>query len=146
MKAKTLALGIVTVGIAAVSSPLAAQVVEQPWHLSGQVGTYELDSTRNTRTDDVWWQVGFGRFFGDHFSLDLEYDEFSGTYRGYDTVAPGATYDQWKLSNWGLMGRYHFTEKKIRPYVAFGLGVLKHRNVAQRDAGGGAVHSIRSGI
>jgi hypothetical protein len=102
---------------------------DQPWHLTGQIGGMKLDSGRQTRDDDVWLSVGFGRFIGNNFSLDLEYDEFSGTFTEYDTVAPGATFDQWKLSNVGLMGRYHFGDKVLRPYVAFGLGYLSYRNV-----------------
>ena len=27
------------------------------------------------------------------------------------------------------MGRYHFTDKAFRPYVAVGAGALKHRNI-----------------
>jgi hypothetical protein len=66
---------------------------DQPWHLTSQIGGMKLDSGRQTRDDDVWWSVGFGRFIGNNFSLDLEYDEFSGTFTEYDTVAPGATFE-----------------------------------------------------
>jgi hypothetical protein len=78
---------------------------------------------------DVWWGVGFGRFFGNNLSLDLEYDEFEGTYRDYNVMVPGATFDQWGMSNVGVMGRYHFGDGNLRPYVAAGLGYLSHRNI-----------------
>jgi OOP family OmpA-OmpF porin len=142
VKTKTFLLGLVATGIAVGVAPLAAQVVEQPWHLSGQVGTYYLDDARDTRNDDVWWQVGFGRFFGDHFSLDLEYDEFSGTYRQADLISPGTSNDQWNLEHLGLMGRYHFTQGKFRPYVAFGTGLLKESNLVGSDRN----HTLRLGV
>ena len=81
----------------------------------------KLDSARETRDDGVWYSVGFGRFFGNNISLDLEYDEYEGT------VSSSASFfdpddDQWKLSTWGLMGRYHFGQRAFRPYLAAGLG------------------------
>jgi len=128
MKKTKLVLTLAAVGFALGSSGLWADE-EQPWHVTGMVGGASLDKSRDTRNDDVLWGIGFGRFFGNDLSLDLEYDEFSGTYRGYDTVAPGATYDQWKLSNWGLQGRYYFGERTLRPFLTVGIGYLKHRSV-----------------
>jgi OOP family OmpA-OmpF porin len=132
MKTRNLALTIAAASLALGTSNLAADG-DQPWHISGQVGTLHYDNDRNVREDDVWWSVGFGKFFGNNFSLDVEYDQFSGTWRDYQTVAPGATYDQWKTSNWGLMGRYFIGQSKFRPYVAAGFGWLRHRNVSDED-------------
>lgn len=102
---------------------------DQPWHVTGTFGTINLDNDRNTRNNDVLWGVGFGRFFGNNVSLDVEYDQFSGTYEDTQQMVPGATYDQWKLSNWGVMGRYYIGQANVRPFLAVGLGSLKHRNV-----------------
>ncbi len=129
MKTRKLAIALAAAGLVFGTNNVTADA-DQPWHLTGQIGGMKLDSSRDTRDDDVWLSVGFGRFFGNKFSVDLEYDEFEGTFRNYNNIAPGATFDQWKLSNWGLMGRYHFGERKVRPYVAFGVGLQKHRNVA----------------
>ena len=109
MKTRNLVLTIAAASLAFGTSNLAADA-EQPWHVTGAVGTVHFDQARNARENDVWWSVGFGRFFGNNVSIDVEYDQFTGTWRDYDTVAPGATYDKWKLSNWGLMGRYYFGE------------------------------------
>jgi len=132
MKTRNLLVTLAAASLALGTTQLAADA-DQPWHLTAQVGSMNLDNTRNTRTNDIWWSFGFGRYFGNNFSLDVEYDEFSGTFRDYQTVAPGATYDQWKLSNWGVMGRYHFGESRVRPYLAAGFGWLKHRNVSSED-------------
>ena len=106
---------------------------DQPWHVTGQFGSMNLDNERNTRNNDVWWSVGFGRFIGNNWSIDLEYDQFSGTYEDAQAMVPGSTYDQWKLSNWGGMVRYHLGQAKVRPYVAVGLGSQRHRNVMNTD-------------
>jgi OOP family OmpA-OmpF porin len=129
VKTRNLVLALAAAGLALGTANLSAEV-DQPWHLTGQLGGVKLDSDRNTSNEDIWWSVGFGRFFGDHFSLDLEYDEYSGTIENFASIAPpGATFDEWKLSNIGLMGRYHFTDSAVRPYLAFGIGRQKHRNI-----------------
>jgi OOP family OmpA-OmpF porin len=133
VKTRNLISSLVVAGLA-FGAVNAMADADQPWHFTGQVGGMNLDSDRNTRDDDVWWSVGFGRFFGNNVSLDLEYDEFQGTYRDYATMVPGATYDQWGLSQWGLMGRYFFTDAAVRPFLAGGVGYIKHRNVMAEDS------------
>jgi len=132
MKTRKLILALTAAGLALGASNLVADV-DQPWHLTGQVGGMKLDSDRNVRDNDVWWSLGFGKYLTNNFSLDLEYDEFSGTYTDYDVAVPGATYDKWTLSNWGLMGRYHIGNSNVRPYLAFGAGNTKHGSVLDTD-------------
>jgi OOP family OmpA-OmpF porin len=132
VKTKILISSLAAAGLAFAATNAMADA-DQPWHITGQIGGVELDSDRNTRDNDVWWSVGFGRFFGNNFSLDLEYDEFSGTYKDYATQVPGATYDEWSMSQWGIMSRYHFGESAVRPFLAGGIGYMKHRNVMSED-------------
>jgi len=133
VRTKILVSSLAAAGLAFAATNALADA-DQPWHITGQVGGVKLDSDRNTRDDDVWWSVGFGRFFGNNFSLDIEYDDFSGEYEDYATQVPGSTYDEWALSQWGVMGRYHFGDSAVRPYLAAGLGYLKHRNVMSEDS------------
>ena len=132
MNKKILISSLAAAGLALAAGNAVADA-DQPWHITGQVGGVALDSDRNTRDNDVWWSVGFGRFFGNNFSLDLEYDEFSGTYRDYAAQVPGATYDEWSMSQWGVMSRYHFGESAVRPFLAGGIDYIKHRNVMSED-------------
>jgi len=132
VKTKILISSLAAAGLAFAATNAMADA-DQPWHITGQIGGVELDSDRNTTDNDVWWSVGFGRFLGDNFSLDLEYDEFSGDYKDYATQVPGATYDEWKMSQWGVMGRYHFGDSAVRPFLAGGVGYMKHRNVMSED-------------
>jgi len=145
MKYPKLVLALAAAGLMSASATLSADDwIFQPWHVTAQAGSYYTDSDRNTRDNDVWWSVGFGRFFGEHLSLDLEYDEFTGTYRDFDVMYPGATYDDWKLSNIGLMGRYHFFDGNFRPYLAGGVGALSHRKIG--DEGTGLSMSAGAGV
>jgi OOP family OmpA-OmpF porin len=140
---KILVTALTAAALAAGASGAVADE-SQPWHVTAQIGVGELDSARDTRDDDVWMSVGFGRFFGNNFSLDIEYDEFTGTFRDYENAVPGATYDDWKLSNWGLMGRWHIGDANWRPYLAAGLGRQKHRSVL--DEGRATSLSLGLGI
>lgn len=117
---------------------------DQPWHVTYQMGGANLDSARNTNDGDVWQSLGFGKFFGNNFSLDFEYDEFEADYLDYNTVVPGATYDSWKLSTYGLMGRYYITDWTFRPFIGAGIGRTKHRSVL--DEGDDTALSVAVGM
>jgi len=143
VKTRKLVLSLAAASLVLGAGNLAADGA-QPWHVTGQAGSMNLDNDRDTRDNDVWWSVGFGKFFGNNFSLDLEYDQFAGTFRGVQDVAPGATYDKWKLSNTGLMGRYFFGQSSVRPYVALGVGSQKHRSVL--DEGRAITASVGLGL
>jgi len=139
VNSKKLLISMMLAGLTCASGSAMADA-DQPWHVTGDVGGMSLDSDRDTRDDDIWWSVGFGRFLGNNFSLDIEYDKFSGTYRGYNEQVPGATYDQWGLENWGLKGRYYFGDKDLRPFISAGIGLIQHRNVMDEgEALGGGV-------
>jgi OOP family OmpA-OmpF porin len=143
VKTKILLLPLAAAGLLLASTSAPADA-DQPWHITGQIGGVKLDDDRNTSDNDMLWGVGFGRFFGNNFSLDLEYDEFDGTYADYAAAVPGATYDSWKLSHVGLMARYHFGQSAVRPYLVGGLGYLRHRNIL--DEGGAVAPSLGAGL
>lgn len=128
MKKSILITSLTAAGLALSSATLYADG-DQPWHLTVQIGGAKMDHERDMQDDKAWFSVGFGRFFGNHFSLDLEYDEFEGIYNNFDTVVPGATHDKWSLSTVGLMGRYHFGRWDWRPFVAAGVGSTSHGSV-----------------
>lgn len=133
MKRTNLVLAIAAAGMVLGSGTVAADG-DQPFHVTGQAGALYTDSDRNMRDDDVWWSLGFGYFLTDNFSVDLEYDRFSGTWQDYAEAVPGASYKKWGLENIGVMGRYHFSDWKVRPFLALGLGSLSHRNVSDEGS------------
>ncbi|MDT8320257.1 MAG: OmpA family protein [Xanthomonadales bacterium] len=143
MRIRTLVSSVLALGMALGTFNLSADA-SQPWHFTGRVGAADLDSDRNTDDDDVWLSIGFGRFFGNNISIDIEYDEFTGDFRDFNTAVPGATFEDWKLSHWGVMGRYHFTDWKMRPFIGLGLGNQKHRNVL--DEGNEFTYNLALGL
>jgi len=133
MKTRTLVLSLAAASLVLSTSQLAADG-DQPWHVTGQFGTMNLDDDRNMRTNDVWWSVGFGRFLGNNLSLDVEFDQFEGTVKDSEVSTPESLTGDWRLRNVGLMGRYFIGQSKVRPYLAAGIGSLKHRNSASDNS------------
>jgi OOP family OmpA-OmpF porin len=117
---------------------------DQPYHVTFSAGTVNLDNDRDMRNEDVFLRLGFGRFIGNNFSLDLEYDKYGGTLNDVNAIAPGATYDKWKMHSLGVMGRYHFGQSKFRPFVALGAGSQWHRSV--RDEGSNLAINLGAGL
>lgn len=120
------------------SSTLWAQAdgfSDQPWHFTYQIGGANWDNDRLSTDGDVWNSIGFGRFFGDNLSVDVEWDEFSGDIDPVvvDDFISGATYNNWRVQTWSLMTRYYFTDNNWRPYVVGGLGRTKHSNIFSND-------------
>lgn len=116
------------------STPAWAQEVgfaDEPWHITYQIGGSNWDNDRQAGDGDVWNVFGFGYFLTDNFSLDLEYDEFTGRLDPaiVSAAVPGATANSWSLKTWSLMGRYYFTENNWRPYLVGGLGRTDHHNI-----------------
>lgn len=110
---------------------------DQPFHLTYQIGGASLDTTRQSSDGDVWHSLGFGYFLTDNFSLDLEYDQFTGLLDQsvVSTFAPGATYRDWDLKAWSVMGRYFFRpDASVRPYVGAGMGIIKHASILDRGS------------
>jgi OOP family OmpA-OmpF porin len=116
----------------------------QPWHATGQFGTINLDNDRNTRNNDVFWGLGFGRFIGNNLSFDVEFDTFTGTWKDSQLAVPGSTYNKWKLKNVGGMFRYYISDAKVRPFIAAGMGSLRHANVS--DTGTSLSMSLGAGL
>ena len=117
-------------GLLCGTGPVSADA-DQPWHFTGQFGKAKTDHERYIDDDDIFWSIGFGRFFGNNFSIDLEYDEYGGTFKEFVAVpnANGSSNREWTMKNVGLMARYHFGQSKVRPYVGAGLGSQSHDNV-----------------
>lgn len=128
MKYSRWIIALVAAFMAAGSFSLAADGA-QPWHFTYQVGGVDLDTDRDTEDGDVWQGVGFGYFFNNNFSLDFEYDQFDGDFNGFDTAVPGATFDNWELRSYSVIGRYFFGDRAFRPFVLGGVGVTDHRSV-----------------
>lgn len=117
---------ILSLLLAVLATPALAQ--EDPydnrWYAGAAGGLVWPDSDR--LTDDrpeMHYGLHFGRFLSPAISLDLRLDR----YKLDHDAALGATGDATQQS-YGLVGRYHFTEGRTRPYFLAGLGIQEHDN------------------
>jgi OOP family OmpA-OmpF porin len=94
------------------------------WYVGAAGGLVWPDSDR--LTDDrpeMHYGLHVGRFLSPAFSLDLRLDRYEFDHDPA-TVARGDATQQ----SYGLVGRYHFTEGRTRPYFLAGLGIQEHDN------------------
>jgi OOP family OmpA-OmpF porin len=124
---------------------VAADDVDNPWHVSLSGGYVNFDSARPV-SNDVLVGFGFGKFMGSNFSIDLEYDSISTNMpRGMiDEVFPGATYDKWNLDTTSVVGRLYFGDSSMRPFVAGGVTYTDHTNIF--DQGGDVGFEFGAGV
>ena len=59
MKHIKLVTALAAAGLLAGAGNIAADG-DQPFHVTGQLGSLYTDSDRNTRDDDVWYSIGIG--------------------------------------------------------------------------------------
>lgn len=126
-----LLIAILGLGLSASAWAQEFSFADEPWHITYQIGGSNWDNDRQSNDGDVWNVFGFGYFLTDDLSLDVEYDEFTGTLDPaiVSAAVPGATARDWSLRTWSLMGRYYFTEGNWRPYLVGGLGHTKHTSI-----------------
>lgn len=114
------------------------------WYLSPSWGYVTLDTDRRTeKRESNYTALEFGRFFTRDFSLDFRLDR----YRSSIVDAPITEADRFRLSSFGLVGRYHLGDNHaFRPYVMLAGGIQKHRNYVDtgRDIYGGAGFGFNS--
>ncbi len=90
------------------------------WYVSAFGGYADLDNDRASVTNDAYFGVGFGRFFSEDFSLELELDRIESTL----VPPPGFFGTEFNAKSLGLIGRYHLLspDNPVRPYIGFGGG------------------------
>lgn len=143
MKTRSLVISLAAASLAFGTGSLSAYE-DEPYHVTFSAGTVNLDNDREMRNEDVFLRLGFGKFLNRNLSLDLEYDKYGGTLNDVNAVAPGATFDKWKMHSLGLMGRYHFGQSKFRPYLALGAASQSHRSV--HDEGSAFALNLGAGL
>lgn len=119
---------IAAAGMLCGTGPVFADA-DQPWHITGQFGKASTDSDRNLDDSDNFWSVGFGRFFGNNISVDLEYDQYDGKFNDAVNLPSNSSDTEWAMKNLGVMARYHFGQSRVRPFIGAGIGNQSHDNV-----------------
>ncbi len=90
------------------------------WYASIFGGFAELDSNRAGVENNAIAGVGFGRYFSEHVSFELELDRVESDL----TPPPGFFGTEFNAKSLGIFGRYHFRDEDnlVRPYLGFGAG------------------------
>ena len=104
-----------------------AQDYDDRYYLTAGGGVSFFDQDRAV-ADDVFGQIGFGRFFSPNLSLDLELAHSNPTLND-----SGDSERNWELTSLSLVGRYHFIQegRDWNPYVAAGIGATEHHDGTQ---------------
>jgi len=112
--------------LAVLATPVLAQddPYDNRWYAGAAGGLVWPDSDRLTdERPDMHFGIHLGRFVSPALSLDLRLDRYKLDYdEGFG--ASGNVTQQ----SYGLVGRYHFTEGRTRPYFLAGLGIQDHDN------------------
>jgi Outer membrane protein and related peptidoglycan-associated (lipo)proteins len=98
------------------------------WYVAPTVGGYYNDSDRNTNSRQVYYGLGFGRFFSPNMSIDAFIDR---TQRDIDNGPPGGGHgtNHWSSNTVGVAGRFYYGDWNAwRPYLLAGVMGSQHHN------------------
>lgn len=115
----------------ACGSVQAQNEYDDRWYVSGFGGVAELDDNRAGVENDAVFGFGFGRFFSEHVSFELELDRIES-----DLTPPAGFFgEEYNAKSLGIFGRYHFRgeDKLVRPYLGIGAGATYRQSF---DVGG----------
>jgi OOP family OmpA-OmpF porin len=106
-----------------------AQDYDDRWYLTAGGGVGFFDDDRAIQ-DDVYGQIGFGRFISPNVSVDLELWHSN---PDLSVTGPDGSERNWELTSLSLVGRYHFISegRSWNPYVAVGIGATEHHDGTQ---------------
>lgn len=98
------------------------------WYIAPTVGGYYNDTDRHTNSRQVYYGLGFGRFFAPNFSIDAFFDR---TKRDRDNAAGGGhgQNGSWFNNNIGVTARFYVGDwNSWRPYALAGVMGSDHHN------------------
>jgi OOP family OmpA-OmpF porin len=129
MKKKLLCCALL--GALGMAQAASAHDYDDRWYMTAGGGMKFTDRDRET-SDDPMWAIGFGKFVGPHFSIDLQLDyslHDNGVFLGAGPPFFGGDAGEWSMTGLSAMGRYHFWRSESRnwwPYLAVGVGAQQH--------------------
>jgi OmpA-OmpF porin, OOP family len=108
----------------------AQEVLDDRWYLSFGPNILFTDNDRDARNHMFGGQIGFGRFLNPNLSVDGELFWNNPKQKGSQL--------NWSLYGAGMTARYHFRNDDDNwwPYVAGGLGVMRHEQELSDPLGG----------
>jgi OmpA-OmpF porin, OOP family len=134
MKKKLLCCALLA-GVGMAQSAMA-QSYDDRYYLTAGAGIGFFDEDRDA-ADDVYGQIGFGRFFSPNISVDLELWHSNPDLNTPGVAGSGLSSEvverNWELTSLSVVGRYHFISegRSWNPYVAAGIGATEHHDGTQ---------------
>jgi len=135
MKKKLLCCALLA-GMSMAQSAMA-QSYDDRFYVTAGGGVGFFDADRDV-ADNVYGQLGFGKFISPNISIDAELWHSNpdlNTPGVYGSGFPGTqvTERNWELMSLAIVGRYHFISegRSWNPYIAFGLGAQEHHDGTQ---------------
>jgi len=95
------------------------------WYIGVAGGAAYANGAREVDNWTAYYGAHLGRFFTPNLSLDLRLDQYQPEFEGITGLN-----DDFELTSYGLVGRYHFgaANQRTRPYVLLGTGIQEHRS------------------
>ena len=109
------------------SGSVMAQDYDDRFYVTAGVGYAWFDNGRNVG-DDMYGQIGFGKFITPNISLDAELWHSNPELDQFENVERN-----WELMSLSVVGRYHFISpgRNWNPYIALGIGGTEHHDGTQ---------------
>ncbi len=131
------------------STGMATSSYDGRWYIAPTVGAYFNDHKRNTNSRQIYYGLGFGRFFAPNFSVDAFIDR---TKRKMDNgIAGGGGHsnNSWASTNIGATARFYAGDWNAwRPYLLGGVMGSHHQNMSDNgwspaaELGGGVSKTV----
>ncbi|MBN8945645.1 MAG: OmpA family protein [Rhodanobacter sp.] len=127
------------------SSETAISSYDGRWYIAPTVGGYVNDTERDTNSRQIYYGLGFGRFFSPNMSLDFFVDRTKRKMDKGPALGGGHSSDSWASTNVGAAARFYAGDWNAwRPYGMVGVMGSHHQN--KLDNGWAPAAQIGGGV
>ncbi len=112
------------------SSSAATSSYDGRWYIAPTVGAYYNDHKRDTNSRQIYYGLGFGRFFTPNMSIDAFVDRTKREMDNGPAAGGGHSGNSWSNTNIGATARFYAGDWNAwRPYGLVGLMGSHHQNM-----------------
>jgi len=112
---------------AATSAPVSS--FDDRWYIAPMVGGYYNDHDRNTNSRQVFYGIGFGRFFTPNISIDAFVDRTKRKLDAGPAAGGGQSNSKWSNNDVGVTARFYYGDwNSFRPYLLAGIMGSQHQD------------------
>jgi OOP family OmpA-OmpF porin len=112
------------------SSSMATSSYDGRWYIAPTVGAYINDHKRNTNSRQIYYGLGFGRFFSPNMSLDVFADRTKRRMDNGPANGGGHSNNSWASTAIGVAARFYAGDWNAwRPYGLVGVMGNRHQNM-----------------